>query len=48
MAEITNPPIMKQRLAAVLAADVEGYSRRMAQDASATLVALDAAREVFR
>ena len=48
MAEITNPAIMKQRLAAVLAADVEGYSRRMAQDASATVVALDAAREVFR
>jgi TolB-like protein/class 3 adenylate cyclase/Tfp pilus assembly protein PilF len=39
---------MKRRLAAVLVADVEGYSRRMADDAAATVSALDAARDVFR
>ncbi len=39
---------MKQRLAAILAADVAGYSRLMSLDERATVVALDAARAVFR
>lgn len=34
--------------AAILAADVAGYSRLMSQDARATVVALDAARALFR
>ena len=38
----------KQRLAAILAADVAGYSRLMAADERATGTALDAARAVFR
>jgi hypothetical protein len=38
----------KQRLAAILAADVAGYSRLMAADERATVAALDAARAVFR
>ena len=39
---------IRQRLAAILAADVAGYSRLMAADERATVVALDAARKVFR
>ena len=39
---------LKQRLAAILAADVTGYSRLMAADERATVAALDAARAVFR
>ena len=39
---------IRQRLAAILAADAAGYSRRMAEDERATLAALDAARGVFR
>ncbi len=39
---------MKQRLAAILAADVAGYSRLMAADERATVAALDAARAIFR
>jgi len=39
---------LKQRLAAILAADVSGYSRLMAADERATVAALDAARAVFR
>ena len=39
---------LKQRLAAILAADVAGYSRLMAVDDRATVIALDAARAVFR
>lgn len=39
---------MRQRLAAILAADVAGYSRLMAIDEQATVSALDAARDVFR
>lgn len=39
---------LKQRLAAILAADVAGYSRLMAADERATVVALDVARAVFR
>jgi adenylate cyclase len=38
----------RQRLAAILAADVAGYSRLMAGDERATVAALDAARAVFR
>lgn len=37
----------RQRLLAVLAADVAGYSRMMAADPQATVAALDAARKVF-
>ena len=37
----------RQRLAAILAADVSGYSRLMACDETGTVTALDAAREVF-
>jgi adenylate cyclase len=39
---------LRQRLAAILAADAAGYSRLMTADDRATVVALDAAREVFR
>ena len=39
---------LKQRLAAILSADVAGYSRLMSLDEYATVTALDAAREVFR
>lgn len=39
---------LRQRLAAILAADVAGYSRLMAADEHATVAALDAARAVFR
>lgn len=39
---------LKQRLAAILAADAAGYSRLMAADEHATVAALDAARSVFR
>jgi len=38
----------RRRLAAILVADVVGYSRLMAADDDATLAALDAARNVFR
>jgi hypothetical protein len=39
---------MKQRLAAILAADAAAYSRLMSLDEHATVVALDAARTAFR
>jgi adenylate cyclase len=39
---------LRQRLAAILAADCAGYSRLMAADDRATVAALDAARETFR
>ena len=39
---------IRQRLAAILAADVAGYSRLMAGDERATVTALDAARSVFK
>jgi adenylate cyclase len=39
---------VRQRLAAILAADAVGYSRLMAADERATIAALDAARSVFR
>jgi adenylate cyclase len=41
-------PELTQRLAAILAADAEGYSRLMARDAHTTVTALDAARAVFK
>jgi DNA-binding winged helix-turn-helix (wHTH) protein len=41
-------PAGQQRLAAILAADVAGYSRLMAADEHATVMALDAARAVFK
>jgi TolB-like protein/class 3 adenylate cyclase/Flp pilus assembly protein TadD len=39
---------LKQRLAAILAADAAGYSRLMSLDERATVAALDEARSVFR
>jgi len=39
---------LRQRLAAILAADAAGYSRLMAADERATVAALDAGRAVFR
>ena len=39
---------LRQRLAAILAADVAGYSRLMAADERATVASLDAARSVFK
>jgi len=39
---------LTQRLAAILAADAEGFSRQMASDERATVDALDAARAIFR
>lgn len=39
---------LRQRLAAILAADAVGYSRLMSLDERATVQALDAARKVFR
>ena len=39
---------VRQRLMAILAADVAGYSRLMASDERGTVVALDAARHVFK
>jgi adenylate cyclase len=40
--------VHRHRLAAILAADVVGYSRLMALDESATVAALDTARRTFR
>lgn len=39
---------LKQRLTAILAADVAGYARLMATDAAATVAALDETRAAFR
>ena len=39
---------LRDRLMAIVAADVAGYSRLMADDERATIAALDAARDVFR
>ena len=41
-------PALRNRLLAILAADVAGYSRLMSMDDRATVTALDAARAVFR
>ena len=43
-----NSADLRQRLAAILAADVHGYSRLMAADDRATVAALDTARTLFR
>jgi len=43
-----SDPGLRQRLAAILAADVAGYSRLMAADERGTVAALDAARKVFK
>lgn len=40
--------VIRQRLAAILAADAAGYSRLMSRDERATLAALDSARAIFR
>ncbi len=45
---VVNETGLKQRLAAILAADAAGYSRLMALDADETVASLDAARAVFR
>jgi hypothetical protein len=47
VAAVSNAEL-KQRLAAILVADVVGYSRLMSLDERPTVAALDAAREVFR
>jgi len=39
---------LKRHLSAILAADVAGYSKLMAGDERATVMALDAARQIFR
>ncbi|MEO8542702.1 MAG: adenylate/guanylate cyclase domain-containing protein [Betaproteobacteria bacterium] len=39
---------VRQRLAAILAADVSGFSRLMQADEAATMAALDAARSIFK
>ena len=44
---MSNSPL-RQRLAAILAADVAGYSRLMAADERSTVATLDASRSVFR
>ncbi len=43
-----SAPDQSRKLAAILAADVVGYSRLMAADEAATVRALNAARDVFR
>jgi adenylate cyclase len=43
-----GPATTWRRLAAILAADAVGYSRLMAADEEETLMALDAARAIFR
>ena len=43
-----NGSDLRQRLAAIVVADVAGYSRLMAADERSTVAALDAARAVFR
>ena len=43
-----NATVARHYLAAILAADVAGYSRLMARDERSTITALDAARGVFK
>jgi adenylate cyclase len=43
-----NPPGLKHRLSAILAADAAGFARLMTADDQGTVAALDAARAVFR
>ena len=42
------PAVLKHRLCALLAADAVGYSQRMGVSSSATVHALDIARDIFR
>jgi len=44
---LADPTEVKRRLAAIFAADVEGYSRLMGADEVATLDALTARREIL-
>jgi len=44
---LADPFEVKRRLAAIFAADVEGYSRLMGADEVATLDALTARREIL-
>ena len=46
--EASDKDTLRQQLAAILAADVAGYSRLMGADERATVSALDGARSVFR
>ena len=46
--ESSEKDTLRQQLAAILAADVAGYSRLMGADERATVSALDGARSVFR
>lgn len=48
MSDWQAAPGLRQRLAAILAADAAGYSRLMSLDERGTVAALDAARGVFR
>jgi adenylate cyclase len=45
---VVSEPALTQRLAAILVADVAGYSRLMSLDERATVADLDAARALFR
>jgi adenylate cyclase len=45
---VSETEALKQKLVAILAADVAGYSRLMGADERATVATLDAARGVFR
>jgi len=45
---VSGTDALRQRLAAILAADVAGYSRLMAADERGTVAALEAARILFR
>jgi len=45
---VSGTDALRQRLAAILAADVAGYSRLMAADERGTVAALEAARALFR
>ena len=46
--EVSDADVLRQQLAAILSADVAGYSRLMGADERATVAALDSARSVFR
>ena len=45
---MSHTDALKQQLAAILSADVAGYSRLMGADERATVAALDGARSVFK
>ena len=47
-ATLVSDAELRQRLAAILAADAVGYSRLMSIDERATVSALDSARNIFR